>query len=68
MPWKAANDRLRLPNTAEAFAAIQPDLAAAAAILYGDSSVSVTRLANDPRDRLTAVVEASGPVSLASLA
>ena len=63
-----ANDRLRLPNTAEAFDAIQPDLAAAAAALYGDQPVTVTRLANDPRERLTALVEASGPVSIASLA
>jgi hypothetical protein len=63
-----ANDRLRLPNTADSFAAIQPDLQAAAAALYGDQSVSVTRLDNDPRERLTAVVEAAGPVTLASLA
>lgn len=64
----AANDRLRLPNTAEAFTALQPDLAAAAAALYGDQPVSVTRLENDPRERLTAVVEAAAPVAIASLA
>jgi hypothetical protein len=62
-----ANDRLRLPNTAEAFAAIQPDLVAAASALYGDQPVSVTRLENDPRERLTALVEASKPVAMASL-
>jgi hypothetical protein len=63
-----ANDRLRLPNTAEAFAAIQPDLEAAAATLYGQQPVSVTRLENDPRERLTAVVATAGPMPLASLA
>jgi hypothetical protein len=63
----SANDRLRLPNTDDAFAAIQPDLLAAAALLYGDQPVSVRRVANDPRERLTAVVEAGAPVAMASL-
>lgn len=63
-----ANDRLRLPNTAEAFAAIQPDLAAAAAALYGDQPVTISRLENDPRERLTAVVETAVTVPMASLA
>ena len=63
----SANDRLRLPNTDDSFAAIQPDLMAAAAVLYGNQSVSVSRLDNDPRERLTAVVEAAGPVAMASL-
>lgn len=64
----AANDRLRLPNTAEAFAALQPDLAAAASALYGDQPVTVTWLENDPRERLTAIVETAAPVAIASLA
>ena len=63
-----ANDRLRLPNTAEAFAALQPDLEAAGASLYGSKPVSVMRLDNDPRERLTAVVSTAGPLSLATLA
>ncbi|MEB3317404.1 MAG: hypothetical protein VKO39_04615 [Cyanobacteriota bacterium] len=63
----AANDRLRVPNTDESFAAIQPDLIAAAAVLYGNQPVSVTRLDNDPRERLTALIEAPGPVAMASL-
>lgn len=62
-----ANDRLRLPNTAASFAAIQPDLQAAAEGLYGNQPVTVTRLENDPRERLTAVVEAAGPVAMAAL-
>ncbi|MFN9623685.1 MAG: hypothetical protein ACK587_12780 [Cyanobacteriota bacterium] len=62
-----ANDRLRLPNTDASFAAIQPDLLAAAAVLYGDQPVSVTRLENDPRERLTAVVEVAGPTPMAAL-
>ncbi|MEB3157513.1 MAG: hypothetical protein VKO26_08775 [Cyanobacteriota bacterium] len=64
----AANDRLRLPNTADAFAALQPDLQAAAATLYGDQPFTVKRVENDPRERLTALVETSGPVPIAALA
>ncbi|MFN9547403.1 MAG: hypothetical protein ACK6AD_10095 [Cyanobacteriota bacterium] len=63
-----ANDRLRLPNSEASFVALQPDLTAAAAVLYPDQAVTVTQLKNDPRDRLTVVVEAAGPVALASLA
>jgi hypothetical protein len=62
-----ANDRLRLPNTEEAFAALQPDLAAAATALYKDQPFTVRRVENDPRDRLTAVVEAAAPVPISSL-
>ncbi len=54
-----SNDRLLAPNTEASFAALKPDLAAAAAIIYpGHQGVSLTRLQNDPRDRLTVVVEA----------
>ena len=62
-----ANDRLQAPNTAETFAAIKPDLEGAAAQLYPGQQVSVTRLENDPRDRLTAVVEVAGTVDIATL-
>ncbi len=64
----AANDRLRLPNTDEAFAALQPDLASAASALYGNQPFTVTRVENDPRERLTALVEAAGPVPISALA
>lgn len=63
-----ANDRLHAPNTEEAFAALKPDLEAAAAELYPGQTVSVTRLENDPRDRLTAVVQVDNSVNLATLA
>lgn len=63
-----ANDRLHAPNTAEAFAAIQPDLEAAASVFYGGQPVTVTRVQNDPRDRLAARVESTGAVELATLA
>jgi hypothetical protein len=53
-----ANDRLLAPNNETGFAALQPDLAAVAALLYPGQSVKITHLPNDPRDRLTAVVEA----------
>ena len=63
----AANDRLRLPNTAESFDTIHSDLAGAAATLYGDQPVSITRLENDPRERLTVLVETSASLAMASL-
>lgn len=53
-----SNDRLLAPNTEAAFAALQPDLAAAAALIYPGQQVSITPLPNDPRERLTVVVEA----------
>jgi hypothetical protein len=53
-----ANDRLLAPNTEASFAILKPDLAAVAAIIYpGYPGVSITRLENDPRDRLTIAVE-----------
>jgi len=62
-----ANDRLNAPNTEEAFAQIKPELEAIAAELYPGKSVSITRLNNDPRARLTAVIEANGSVDISSL-
>lgn len=63
-----ANDRLHAPNTPETFAALKPDLEAAAAALYPGQTVSVTRVENDPRDRLTAVVKADTSLDMAALA
>jgi len=63
-----ANDRLRAPNTDDVFAALKPDLEAAAAELYPGQSVNVTRIENDPRARLTAVVEVQNSVEMAALA
>lgn len=62
-----SNDRLLLPNTAEAFASIKSDLEAAAAVIYPGQAVSITRLDNDPRDRLTVLVEAE-PVGIQAVA
>lgn len=63
-----SNDRLKVPNTEEAFTAIKPDLEAVAAELYPGKTVSITRKENDTRDRLTAVVEAENSVDIGSLA
>lgn len=63
-----ANDRLRAPNTQEAFDAIQPDVEAAAHQLYGSLPVAIARVVNDPRDRLALRVETSQPVAIADLA
>jgi hypothetical protein len=53
-----SNDRLLAPNDAASFAALKPDLAAAAASIYPGRAVSLTRLENDPRGRLTIEVGA----------
>jgi hypothetical protein len=53
-----ANDRLLAPNSEAGFAALQPDLAAVAALIYPGQEVAIARLPNDPRERLTVAVEA----------
>ena len=64
-----ANDRLHAPNTDETFAEIEPDLAAAASELYPGQQVSIQRLENDPRDRLTVVIETQQqPLEIRALA
>jgi hypothetical protein len=61
-----SNDRLLAPNNEVSFAALLPDVAAAAAIIYPEQNVSISRLQNDPRDRLTIAVEA-GRVDIKTL-
>jgi len=61
-----SNDRLAQPNDEPSFVALKPDLEAAASLIYPGRPVSISRLENDPRDRLTAVVEA-GVVDMVTL-
>lgn len=51
-----SNDRLRAPNTDDGWRAFEPVVKAAVAMASGAPSARVTRLGNDPRDRLTAEV------------
>ena len=62
-----SNDRLLAPNTDDGAAALQPSVEAFAKQTYGDD-VSVSRLDNDPRQRLTFVVKAAAEVAIADLA
>ncbi|MGK7908903.1 MAG: hypothetical protein AB4040_16975 [Synechococcus sp.] len=62
------NDRLNAPNTDETFAELKPDLEAAAAALYPGKAVTVTRIENDGRDRLSARVSVAESVKVAALA
>jgi hypothetical protein len=62
-----ANDRLAAPNTDAGFAALQPDLAAAVAMIYPARDISLTRVQNDPRGRLTIAVESGTQVDLQAL-
>lgn len=63
-----SNNRLHCPNTEEAFQALKPDLEAVASKIYPGQKASVTRLENDPRDRLTAVIEVENSVDISTLA
>jgi hypothetical protein len=63
-----ANDRLRAPNTTEAFVALKPDLEAAASEVFGGQAATVTRVENDPRDRLTVAIQAEKPMTLSAIA
>jgi len=63
-----SNDRLHGPNTDEAFEAVKGDLEAIASKLYPGQSVTVSRVDNNPSDRLTALVEAQTSVELGALA
>ncbi len=58
-------DRLRAPNTEEAFAALRGELAIFGYRLYGDASLS--QVSQDPRANLCVSVSASEPHSLADL-
>lgn len=53
-----ANDRLAAPNDELSYAALKADLEAAASLIYPGRPLLISRLENDSRDRLTAVVEA----------
>lgn len=63
-----SNNRLHAPNTAEGFAAVKPALETAAATLYPGQSIAITQVENDPRDRLTAIIEVQDAVEISALA
>jgi hypothetical protein len=52
-----ANDRLRAPNTDAGYRAFEPVVRAAVAQALGAAQPGVTRVKNDPRDRLAADVK-----------
>lgn len=62
-----SNDRLLAPNNEATFAALKPDLEAASAIIYPGQDVSITRLENHPRERLTIEVKAAKEINIAKL-
>ena len=51
-----ANDRLRAPNTDEGYRTLEPVVSTAIKAVFSDSTPKVTRVNNDPRDRLAANV------------
>jgi hypothetical protein len=61
-----SNDRLSVPNTEDAWAAVRPALTAVFAPLFGEGT-SIGREASDPRRRLTVRVTSPSPVGLSML-
>jgi hypothetical protein len=51
-----ANDRLRVPNTDSGYSAFEPVVRAAVQRVFPGGAVSVSRIENDPRDRLAVEV------------
>lgn len=62
-----SNDRLLAPNDAAALEALRPDLEAAATVIYPGQEVSITRVVNNPRDRLTIAVETGDSIDMSEL-
>jgi hypothetical protein len=63
-----ANDRLRAPNTDEAFTAFAPYARAAAGAVFPGRPATITRVANDRRDRLAIDVRVAPPAAPAPAA
>ena len=62
-----ANDRLLAPNDEATFYELRDDLALAAAGVYGSDNFHTEYVHQDPRERLTVNVRASGPVDVRML-
>lgn len=63
-----ANDRLNAPNTEETFNQLKPELEAVAAQLYPNQKITVSRVNNDARARLSVLIQAENAVKIADLA
>ncbi len=59
------NDRLGVPNTDAAFAAIRDDLQAAFVAITGSQPATLERVSADPRERLTLRAVAAGEIPVA---
>ena len=58
-----SNDRLRGPNSDQGWRAFEPVVKAGVVASTGDAGARVTRVKNDPRDRLTADVKVAASVA-----
>lgn len=63
-----ANDRLNAPNTDETFGELKSDLETAAAVIYPGKTVTINRVENDPRSRLTIKISAAETVEIGAIA
>jgi hypothetical protein len=62
-----SNDRLQLPNTDSTYVNIFHDLETAATIVYPGRDVSIARVENDPRERLTAAIDTGTSINMKEL-
>lgn len=62
-----ANDRLQAPNTEAGFETLKPTLETVTGQLYPGQAVQLSKLDNNPRERLTVKVQVEPKVSIGSL-
>ena len=63
-----ANDRLRAPNTDDGYDAFEPYVRRAVEAVFGGRALRLTRVANDPRDRLAVEVRLEESADLEAFA
>ena len=61
------NDRMLAPNSAETFAALEPELRRLCDTLYGGGAYALARTTEDPRERFTVLARAEKPVDVGEL-
>lgn len=62
-----SNDRLLAPNTETGFNAIKPDLEKVVNLIYPSQTISITRVNNDPRERLTIAVSTETAINIENI-
>ena len=61
------NDRMLAPNSAETFAALEPELRRLCDTLFGGGAYALARATDDPRERVTVLARAEKPAGVGEL-